>query len=296
MRPARPDILCIGSLLWDVIGHSATPLPPGADRPGRVIRRAGGVAMNIAAALAELGLRPALLSAVGDDLEGEMLLAAVARAGVDAAYILALKNRATDFYVALEDPGGLIAAVAETRLLEDAGTDLLAPLTDGRLADAGAPWAGAVALDGNLPEAALAAIARLPALAAADLRLVPASPAKAARLKPLFVHPGATLYLNLAEAEAITGRSFRDATEAARALADIGLRRALVTDGPRTVADLAEGNVATALPPPVRVARVTGAGDAFMAAHIVAELGGATRAAALDAALQGAARHIAEAG
>jgi sugar/nucleoside kinase (ribokinase family) len=45
-------------------------------------------------------------------------------------------------------------------------------------------------------------------------------------------------------------------------------------------------------PPQVMVARVTGAGDTFMAAHVVAERRGATRAQALAAALRAAADYV----
>jgi len=46
------------------------------------------------------------------------------------------------------------------------------------------------------------------------------------------------------------------------------------------------------VPAPVMVTRVTGAGDTFMAAHIVAELRGADSQHALDAALEAAARYV----
>ena len=45
-------------------------------------------------------------------------------------------------------------------------------------------------------------------------------------------------------------------------------------------------------PPPVLVTRVTGAGDAFMAAHIVAERRGLRPQAALGAALRTAADYV----
>ncbi|HFQ15736.1 MAG TPA: kinase, partial [Rhodobacteraceae bacterium] len=57
----KVDILCIGSVLWDVIGRSPGRLAPGADVPGRISRLPGGVAMNIAMMLARFGLTPALL-------------------------------------------------------------------------------------------------------------------------------------------------------------------------------------------------------------------------------------------
>ncbi|MEL6793700.1 MAG: PfkB family carbohydrate kinase, partial [Pseudomonadota bacterium] len=49
------EIICIGSVLWDVIGRTEREMPPGADRPGRIDRLPGGVAMNIAMALAKFG-------------------------------------------------------------------------------------------------------------------------------------------------------------------------------------------------------------------------------------------------
>lgn len=64
-----PDILCIGSVLWDIIGRSSMEMRRGSDMPGRITRLPGGVAMNIAMTLARFGLKPALLSAIGRDDE-----------------------------------------------------------------------------------------------------------------------------------------------------------------------------------------------------------------------------------
>ena len=43
-----PDILCIGSVLWDIIGRTDLPMVLGNDKPGRIARLPGGVALNIA--------------------------------------------------------------------------------------------------------------------------------------------------------------------------------------------------------------------------------------------------------
>jgi sugar/nucleoside kinase (ribokinase family) len=67
----------------------------------------------------------------------------------------------------------------------------------------------------------------------------------------------------------------------------------LVTDGGRMAAEATGGaGVITGQPPQVLVTRVTGAGDTFMAAHIVAERAGQGREAALAAALQAAATYV----
>ncbi|MCP4820900.1 MAG: kinase, partial [Shimia sp.] len=50
--------------------------------------------------------------------------------------------------------------------------------------------------------------------------------------------------------------------------------------------------IITQQPPSVLVTRVTGAGDTFMAAHIVAESQNASREEALDRALTAAAKYV----
>ena len=288
----RPDILCIGSVLWDIVGRSPAHMTAGADVPGRITRLPGGVAMNIAMTLARFGLRPALLSAIGRDPEGDELMAAAARLGVATGHIYRSDDLPTDRYMAVEGANGLVAAIADAHSLEAAGDKILRPLADGRLGSAEAPWPGPVALDGNLTQGLLADIAASPLFSAADLRIAPASPGKAERLLPLLPVRNATLYVNREEAGLICQRRFATAPEAAEGLLERGAVRVLVTDGGRRTADGAGAGILTAEPPAVLVTRVTGAGDTFMAAHIVAEARGERREAALRAALDAAAHYV----
>lgn len=292
MTHATPDILCIGSVLWDIIGRAEQELHTGADVPGRITRLPGGVAMNVAMTLARLGLRPSVLTTIGHDPEGEELIAACAARGVDCSHVHRSAHLATDRYLAVEGANGLIAAIADARSLETAGAAILAPLLDGRLGRPDAPWAGPVALDGNLTEQLLAEIGASPAFAAADLKLAPASPGKAERLRVLLGHPRTTLYVNLEEAGLICRTAFADAAAAARGLIAQGASRVLVTAGPQPCADGAPEGVIVRSPPPVTVQRITGAGDTFMASHILAETRGADRATALETALAAAAAYV----
>jgi len=284
---SAPDILCIGAAHWDIIGTTDAALPRGADRPGTVARSPGGVALNIARALAARGFHPALLTALGDDAEGDALAAA---AGVDLGHALRLPGRATGAYVAIEAAGRLVAALADTAALHAAGAAILAPL---RAGGALSGWRGTVVIDGNLAPEVVAAMADDPALAGCALRLVPASPVRAERLAPLAGHPAAMLHANRAEAAALTGRPCPDAPAAARALRAAGWARALVTDGARAAACACGVALHTARPPRVAARRITGAGDALIAAHIAAEHAGATPPEALRAALAAAADHVA---
>lgn len=286
------DILCIGSVLWDIIGRTPAHMSAGADVPGRISRLPGGVAMNLAMTFARFGLRPALLSAIGRDAEGEDLVAAAARLGLVTDHLYRSDDLPTDRYMAIEGGNGLIAAIADAHSLEAAGDKILRPLGDGTLGGAAAPWRGLIALDGNLTLALLSDIAQSELFAAADLRVAPASPGKAERLLPLLPLANATLYVNLEEAGLLCQRRFASAPEAAGALVRRGARRVLVTDGGRATADGAPEGIIAAAPRPVLVTRVTGAGDTFMAAHIVAERRGEGREAALQSALEAAALYV----
>ncbi len=249
--------------------------------------------MNIAMTLARFGLTPAILTAIGRDAEGDELIAACARMGLATDHAYRSDDLPTDRYMAVEGANGLIAAIADAHSLEAAGDKILRPLANGALGSATTPWAGLIALDGNLTEALLAEIAASPLFAAADLRVAPASPGKAERLLPLLKHPRATLYVNLEEANLLTRGHAETAAAAAEALLARGAGRVLVTNGGKACAEGTAGlGVISDAPPPVMVARVTGAGDTFMAAHIVAERDGADRAAALSRALKAAATYV----
>jgi len=287
-----PDILCIGSVLWDVIGRSASHMQVGSDVPGRITRLPGGVAMNIAMTFRRFGLTPALLTTIGRDEEGRDLLAACTEMGMITDHIYLSDDLPTDVYMAVEGANGLIAAIADAHSLEAAGDKILRPLEDGRLGSAAKPFAGCIALDGNLTLSLLGRIATSPLFSAADLRVAPASPGKAERLLPLLAHPTATLYLNLEEAGLLCKARFGKSAEAAEALMQRGAHRVLVTNGAQTAAEGAGGQIHSADPPDVMVTRVTGAGDTFMAAHIAAELGGQTGQAALKSALRAAAAYV----
>ena len=284
-----PDILCIGSVLWDVIGRSENAMQQGSDMPGRITQLPGGVALNIGMALARFGQRPGLLSAVGRDVDGDALIAACDARGLITDYIYRSDDLPTDRYMAVEGANGLIAAIADAHSLEAAGDKILRPFRDGSLPS---PYQGAVALDGNLTLDLLGQMAQSPLLARADLRVAPASPGKALRLSPFIRARRGTLYVNLEEAGLLCQTAFPNSEAAAQGLLDRGAVRAIVTHGgaPATVGD-ATGLI-TRTPPKVHVARVTGAGDTFMAAHISADLKGRDAEAALTDALEAAALYV----
>ncbi len=289
----RPDILCIGAVLWDIIGRTSLPMIQGNDKPGQITRLPGGVALNIAMALRQFDLSPALLSVVGTDAEGRDLIEACNSLGLDTSYMRVDPDLPTDRYMAIEAQGALVAAIADAHTLEAAGAAILEPLSDGSLGSEAAPWTQPVALDGNLSAELLDTVSRSSLFGQADLRIAPASPGKAERLRPFLGHPRATFYVNREEAGLITGTHPANAAAAAEALLRAGAGRALVTEGAQMAVDATPAGTLTQTPPPVEAVRITGAGDTFMAAHIAAEISGEPRDAALAKATETAARYVA---
>jgi ribokinase len=107
LEKPTPLTLCVGDL--DVDMMVAVPHPPGAD--GKVNGRKlsagpGGMMANVATAIARLGGRARLLAAVGDDTEGESVLAAVSAMGVDVDYVVRRAGAPTFLCFVMVTPDG----------------------------------------------------------------------------------------------------------------------------------------------------------------------------------------------
>lgn len=274
---AATAFLVAGAAHWDLIARTDAPLPPGADVPGRIERRPGGVALNVALALAALRRPVTLVSALGTDAEGDALAATIAAAGITG--LLTRHPGATGAYLAIETAdGSLLAGVADCATLDRAGPTLPA-----------LRWTGPLVLDGNLAAPVLATLADA---ALGSVALVPASPRKAAALRPLLGRRPMTLYLNLGESEALAGRPLADTRAATAALLALGVHGVVVTDGPNPATAAGPDGLTTLAPPAVTPRSVTGAGDAFVAAHLAARADGLGPEPALANALAAAARQI----
>jgi len=267
-------LLCAGSVHWDTIARAVSSIRLGDDVPGVVERRPGGVACNIARHLARLGHPVALTGCVGLDADGDALHDLLSARNIDLSQLHRCAK--TDRYVAIENhDGSLIAAIADTAALTHGAAQVVASANAHH---------GPVIVDGNLPPEALAELTH------PNLFLVPASPARAVGLAPLIAR-GAAPLLNRAEAVALIGTD-GDSTRLATALIAMGATLALVTDGPNPATLATADGPITLTPQRVRVASVTGAGDATVAGLLHAHLTGASPREALEAALACAAAHL----
>lgn len=257
-----PFVALVGGANIDIHGSSSVPLLAKDSNPGTVTVSAGGVARNIAENLARLGVDSRLVSAVGDDHNGRLLLRLSREAGIDTAAVWIIDGAATSTYLAVVGPDGdMQVAINDMHVMDR--------LTPERLQarEALLRQAALLVIDCNLPEAALAWLADT--FSGHALFADTVSAAKAQRLRSCLssIH---TLKTSPAEAEALTGlpaRSHSQLSEVARWLHAEGVERLFVTRGDAGVFfSTAEARGLTKPAPAARaVANAGGAGDAFVA-------------------------------
>lgn len=279
MSLTPPHFWCLGGVLIDHIGRAHAPVQPGQSNPGAARLTPGGVALNIARALTANGARGALMGAVGRDIGADLITAALAEAGIEDQLIRT--DHPTGAYLAIEDADGdLHAGVSDLTALENLPADAIVA----HLAQA--PPDARLIIDANLTDAQLFKAAARPGWLAAEAVSAP----KAARLAPLLPSLNA-LFCNLSEA-ATLGVASQTAEAAAQTLAQRTRGVVFVTDGPRPAAAAQGGDVHTLTPPPAPSVSVTGAGDVFTAAALIALATKAAPKDALTAAIAGAATHL----
>lgn len=273
----------VGGVNIDIGGVSAAPLVAADSNPGTVQTSLGGVGRNIAHDLALLGVKPHLLTALGDDDNAARVAASCAALGIDLSHALRVPGAATSTYLYIADSDGEMALALSDMAVYDR-------LTPAWLA-AQAPLlqsVQAVVADANLPAATLAALAEV---SKAPIFADPVSAAKAGRLRPILsrLH---TLKPNRLEAELLSGVAINDETSlyaAADALLGTGLQRVFISLGAHGVL-AAEGAQRLLLPcMPGPVVNTTGCGDAFMAALVWAYLRGENLESSARAGLAAAA-------
>ena len=246
-------------------------------------RSVGGVAFNVARALCKFGFATELISAVGSEAEGDELIRATEACGIITSRIVRPARSVSDSCLVLEDPDGMIATIADCRLIEAVGAKLVRRLIGGEppSIDCVANAASHIVIDCNLPQNALAEFASPNAFDGNELSLVSASIGKIGRALILRNRSSTALYANLAEVRVILSDDVSRAAEGAKGLVKLGFERAIVTNGSSTAADATREACCEYSPDQTGALRYSGAGDRFAAAHIAARLNGKDQSEAL---------------
>lgn len=83
MLNSEPQVIVIGGVNCDISGTPEEALRLGDSNPGSITLTAGGVGRNIAENLARLGRRVSLLTALGEDANGDFIRASCRVLGID---------------------------------------------------------------------------------------------------------------------------------------------------------------------------------------------------------------------
>ena len=113
------DIIVIGGTNIDIKAKTTASHVRETSNPGVITFTPGGVACNISHNLGSLGVKVALISAIGNDVPGQMAVNVTQSAGVDLSMCL-LGDAPTGAYVAvLDETGELVSAVNDMRILNN---------------------------------------------------------------------------------------------------------------------------------------------------------------------------------
>ena len=258
----------VGGVNVDIGGRSGGPLVAADSNPGTVSWSLGGVGRNIAHNLSLLGTDVRMLTAYGDDLNGERVAASCSELGIDLSHALRVSGGTTSTYLYITDDRGEMAlAVSDMGICEKITPQYLAAnLTLLQNAQV-------VVADANIPAESLAYLAEN---CTAPLFVDPVSTAKAEKLRPI-LHKIHTLKPNRLEAELLSGVKIEGpegVEKAADRLTELGVHRMFLSLGADGVYG-AMGDKRCRLPNiPGRMVNTTGCGDAFMAALVWAYLEG----------------------
>ncbi len=257
-----PFVAVIGGANIDIHGKSSKALRQKDSNPGAVHTSAGGVARNIAENLARLGVDCRLVSAIGNDHHGQMLMRLSRDAGIDMQYVHEIASAPTSTYLSvLDDTGDMQVAIADMRIIDQLSAERLRPQ------QAMLQQSSLLILDTNLPDDALAWLTGT--FAANTIFADTVSTSKALRIKAYLssIH---TLKTGTLEAEALTGLEARTKPQLrklARRLHDAGVERVFITRGDKGVF-YSTGNaqgVQKMTHAKGEVLNAGGAGDAFLA-------------------------------
>lgn len=252
--------IVVGALNLDMYGLPQGPARLGDSTPGRVTLCAGGVGHNIAMHIAQAGVPVELLTLLGDDSTGDMLMAHCLRDGIGMTHATRLPGPSSTYLCIHEQSGELLAGINDMSLMEAFTPQHLRSHLDAL------NRAPLVCVDANLPLQTLSALAHS---VRAPLLLDPVSAYKAERVRAI-IGRFTAVKPNQLEAECLSGHS--DPARAADWFLSQGVQQVYISLSKRGVYYADRDTCGTLSATPMQVPHASGAGDALAAGIAVGML------------------------
>lgn len=253
-------VIVIGGSNVDLVGFSKDKIILEDSNPGRLKTSLGGVGRNIADNLGRLDVKTQLLSAVGDDAQGQELIETSVKSGIDMRHVIRSKVYTTSTYLSVVDhDGNMVLALSDMESINAIDINYLEEHHK-EIANA-----KAIVIDTNLTEESIAYI--FDKYQNIPIYVDTVSTTKAMKILPYLgsIH---TLKPNRIEAEKLLGMTIQtdeDMMKAVQMFLEKGMKQIVVSNGGEGIFYGDAYGVHKIVPKPVKMINANGAGDAFMA-------------------------------
>ncbi len=262
-------IALIGAANMDIQGFSSDKIIAMDSNPGKIKFCPGGVSRNIAENLSRLGVKTELLSAIGEDFNGKLIIESCKNCSIGTDHTFIFPDKGSSVYLAIMDNSNDMAlALSDMTISDSISVELIKSRY--KILDN----AKAIVFDTCLSTGVMDYI--LTTFRDKPVYVDPVSVGKSKALKPVLsrVH---TLKMNRLEAEFLSDMKLSTEKEITRALKwfrSLGIKRIFITLGSEGVY-YSDGHIyGRHKPKTANIQNATGAGDAFMAGIVYGTLKG----------------------
>jgi pseudouridine kinase len=260
-------ILVIGAAGIDIVGRLTEMPDPGSSVPAEVRPSFGGVARNVAENLAKLDQKVNFITAVGQNIFGNLLLKHLSETGVNVEACITSNEFYTSSYLAvLSEDGSLNFALDDMRVLSKLTPELI------QQQEEMIKHASCLFFDANVPENTVAALIEMANRYQIPIYADATSRTLAKRLQPYLSH-FKLLNANTSEAEILCNHEFEvtgrtSALKAARKLVGMGVEMVVIPMAEFGVCYATSDTSGHVPAIKTKILDPTGAGDALSAALI----------------------------
>ena len=260
-------VALIGAANIDIQGFSKNPLINCDSNPGKIEFCPGGVSRNIAENLSRLGIQTELISAIGGDPSGALILDSCRSCGIGTNHSLIIPDAVSSVYLAIMDNARDMAlALSDMTISDRISVDFLENKSE--ILNNAAALVFDTCLSTEVMDYILTQFEDKP------IYVDPVSVGKAKAIKNLTgkIH---TLKMNKLEAEFLSNTEIEGTTGLEKVSAwflDKGVKRVFITLGRNGVYYRDSQTSGSYKPDEAVIKNATGAGDAFMAGIVYGSL------------------------
>lgn len=260
LKKSKPYITIVGGANIDIIGSPYKKLRLKDSNPGKTTISLGGVGRNIGENLSRLGIDTRLITVLGNDTYGKLIVEEGKKIGLDMSQSLILQDEDTSTYIAiLDETGDMNVALSSMDIFEKMTISFIQDKKE--IIENSA----LCIVDTNIP---IEVLKYMVSNFKVDFFLDTVSTTKAEKVKDIlgYFH---TIKPNKLEAEILSGMEIfeeRDIKKVANHFINQGLKKVFITLGEEGVYYFDNQNEMHLKSPKIRIKNATGAGDAFFAA------------------------------